>query len=117
MTYIDGYVLAVPQDKADEYASHARTFAEMLKEEGALKVVEAWNDDVQHRDGPDFFGAVDARDGERLVFSFVIWPSREVRDEGTRRMRARPDFRAAAPHVPVDLKRMLFGGFETFIDV
>ena len=117
MSYIDGYLLPVPGDKVEEYTEHARAFAQMLKEEGALRVVEAWNDDVARGSQTDFFRAVDAADNERLVFSFVIWPSKAARDEGTARMRARPEFRAAFAHVPVDGKRMMFGGFAPFVDV
>jgi uncharacterized protein YbaA (DUF1428 family) len=95
---------------------------EIMKDYGAVRVIEAWQDDVTHGKQTDFFRAVKAEDGEMVVFSFVEWSSREVcesahdnmmhDDRMKRFMGDNPD---AKP--PFDGKRMVWGGFMPVVDL
>jgi uncharacterized protein YbaA (DUF1428 family) len=111
MTYVEGLVIPVPADKKEDYLKSAAAAAPLFRAEGALEIVECWADDVPHGDHTDFYRAVGAREGETLVFSWVIWPSREVRDAGNAKLMADPRLQPG-PHVPFDMKRMIYGGFR-----
>src|SRR5262252_1676900 len=82
MSYIDGFVAAVPSAKRDTYKMHAEKAAVVFKEHGALKVVECWGDDVPDGKVTSFPMAVKCREDETVVFSWILWPSKEVRDKG-----------------------------------
>ncbi|HEY2137238.1 MAG TPA: DUF1428 domain-containing protein [Xanthobacteraceae bacterium] len=114
MTYIDGFVAAVPQDNKQAYVDHAREAQRLFTEYGALRLVEGWGDDVPEGKITDFRRAVLARDGETTVFSWIEWPSKEARDEGWRKMMA--DARMRPDNMPFDGKRMIFGGFSAVVE-
>jgi uncharacterized protein YbaA (DUF1428 family) len=82
MTYVDGFVAAVPSANREIYKKHAESAATVFKEHGALKLVECWGDDVPDGKLTSFPMAVKRKDDETVVFSWIIWPSREVRDGG-----------------------------------
>jgi uncharacterized protein YbaA (DUF1428 family) len=115
MSYIDGFVIPVPAGKKDAYREMAKMAAEVFIDHGALRLVEGWGDDVPHGKVTDFYRAVDAQEGEGLVFSWIVWPSREARDEGSRKVMADPRMQPG-PDMPFDMKRMIFGGFELLLD-
>src|SRR5262249_41144616 len=81
MTYVDGFVAAVPITHREIYKKHAEATAVVFKEHGALKFVECWGDDVPEGKLTSFPMAVKRKDDETVVFSWIIWPSRNVRDE------------------------------------
>ena len=118
MTYIDGFVVAVPTANREQYRFHAKKAAQAFKDNGALKVVEAWGDDVPDGQVTSFPMAVKRKDDETVVFSWVEWPSRQVRDQGMKKVmddpRMKPD---PANPMPFDGKRMIYGGFETLLEV
>jgi len=114
MSYIDGFVVPVPTEKKDEYRRVAATGAVVFKEHGALHVVEAWGDDIKDGKVTDFKMAVKAEPGETVVFSWIVWPSKEVRDAGMKK--AMEDPRMDMKDMPFDGKRMIFGGFATLFD-
>ena len=116
MAYVDGFVVAVPAQRKDEYRAHADKFAAVLREFGATRVVEAWGDDVPDGKLTDFKRAVQAKDGEVIVFSWVEYPSKAVRDEAQKRMMSDPRMENAMSDMPFDGKRMIFGGFEMLLD-
>ena len=117
MTYVDGVVLAVPTEKRDVYRKMAEQMAVIFKDHGALKVVETWGDDVPDGKLTSFPMAVKCEDGESVVFSWIIWPSREARDEGKQKVFADPRMaQMDMSSAPFDGKRMIFGGFETIVD-
>lgn len=116
MTYVDGYVLAVPEAKRADYEAQAEVFAGFAKKYGALSTMEGWQDDVKAGKGTDFFKAVQCQPGEKIVFAWTLWPSKEARDAGIEAMQGDPDFGAEMKNLPFDGKRMIFGGFETFIE-
>ncbi len=115
MTYVDGFVVPVPTDKRDAYREMAAKSVEMFREYGVLHVMECWGDDVPHGHTTDFFRAVQAKEGENVVFSWMIWPDKETRDEGWKKMMT--DERMKPPaDTPFDGKRMFWGGFEVLLD-
>lgn len=115
MSYIDGFVAPVHKDKKDAYLKSARTAAEVFKELGALAVVENWGDDVPEGKLTSFPLAVKREDDEVVVFSWVVWPSKEVRD--TAWVKAQEDPRMNMMDMPFDGKRLIYGGFETILSV
>lgn len=117
MNYIDGYVAAVPTANRDAYCAFATKVAEVFKEHGALSVVENWGDDVPEGKLTSFTMAVKREDTESIVFSWVTWPSRAVRDAGWPRIMAHPMMQPDASPKLFDGKRMIFGGFQTVVNV
>ena len=81
MTYVDGFVVPVPDGNKEAYRQIAAKAAPVYREYGATRFVECWADDVPDGKLTDFKGAVKAEDGEIVVFSWVEWPSKAVRDE------------------------------------
>ena len=116
MTYVDGFVAAVPLSNKDAYLKHATEAAAIFKEHGALSVVECWGDDVPEGQVTDFRRAVAAEPGEVVVFAWIEWPSRAARDEGNRRAMEDLRMRSGAD-MPFDGRRMIFGGFVPILDV
>lgn len=113
--YIDGFVVPVPEDRKDAYRKMAELAAPIFKEHGALQLMECWGDDVPDGKRTDFRRAVQAEPGETVVFSWIVWPSREARDEGNKKVMADPRL-AAAGDMPFDGKRMIYGGFRALFD-
>jgi uncharacterized protein YbaA (DUF1428 family) len=114
--YVDGFVLPVPRDKREAYRELAAKAAPIFKEHGALHVVECWADDVPHGKQTDFYLSVKCTEDEAPVFSWIVWPSKAVRDEGNAKVMADPRMKADMDKMPFDAKRMIFGGFETIVD-
>ncbi len=110
MSYIDGFLAAVPTDKKDEYVAFARIANGIFRELGALELVECWGDDVPEGKVNSMHTAVLREEGETVVFSWIVWPSKAVRDAGHAKMAEDP--RMQAMTMPFDGKRMIFGGFE-----
>jgi uncharacterized protein YbaA (DUF1428 family) len=115
MSYIDGYLVPVPEDRKDDYRAMAETAAVIFKQCGATRVVEAWGDDVPDGKVTDFRRAVNAVKGETTVFSWVEWPDKTARDAGMKAFMEHPDLKPPAD-MPFDGKRMVFGGFVPIVD-
>lgn len=116
MTYVDGFVVAVPTANREIYKNFAESAAQVFKENGALNVVECWEDDVPEGKLTSFPMAVKRQDGEAVVFSWIVWPSRAVRDEGMKKVMENPRFQPDKNPMPFDGKRLIYGGFETIVD-
>ncbi len=116
MTYVDGFVAAVPTTNKEIYRQHAIAPALVFKENGALKLVECWGDDVPEGKLTSFPMAVKCLPNETVVFSWILWPSRKVRDEGMPKVMADPRLQPDKNSMPFDGKRMIFGGFEMLVD-
>ena len=117
MTYIDGFVAAVPNSNRETYKNHAKKAAQVFKETGALKVVECWGDDVPEGKVTSFPMAVKRKDDETVVFSWIAWPSRTVRDQGMKKVMEDPRMKTDPSSMPFDGKRMIYGGFEAILEV
>ncbi|MDA5192966.1 DUF1428 domain-containing protein [Govanella unica] len=116
MSYIEGYVVAVPAASKDSYKSHANAAAKLLKEFGATRVVECWGDDVPDGKITDFRMSVKAKEDETVVFSWIEFPSKEIRNTAHSSMMSDPRMKAFSD-MPFDGKRMIYGGFVPLLDV
>ena len=114
MSYIDGFVVAVPTKNKDAYRQMAQRGWTLFQEYGAMQHMECWGDDVPDGKVTDFKRAVQAKDDETVVFSWIVWPSKEVRDAGQKRMRDDP--RMKDMEMPFDGKRMIWGGFGVLFE-
>lgn len=111
--YIDGFVAPAPDQAA--YLEMAAKAAPVFLEHGATRVVEGWEDDVSDGKVTDYRRAVQAQDGERIVYSWIEWPDRATRDAGWEKVMA--DARMKPPgEMPFDGKRMFWGGFLPILD-
>ncbi|MHA6719666.1 DUF1428 domain-containing protein [Sphingomonas sp. RS6] len=115
MTYVDGYVLPVPEANRAAYTELAQRTGEKLRALGATHVVECWGQDVPHGTATDFYRATNAEAGETVVFSWVVWPDKGARDKGWAAMMADPEMDGLA--MPFDTKRMFWGGFEPIVEI
>lgn len=121
MSYIDGFVIAVPKANKEKFIKHATMADELFTEAGALRVVECWQDDVPRGKVTDFYGAVKAADDEAVCFSFVEWPDKETRNSAMTRlhetMQNDPRMDPDKNPMPFDGSRLIFGGFEVVVDL
>ncbi|WP_306225946.1 DUF1428 domain-containing protein [Bosea beijingensis] len=114
MGYLDGVLVAVPDERKTDYRDFSANHAALFKEYGARRVVDAWGDDVPDGKVTDFKGAVKAEAGETVVFSWVEWPSKETRAAAWDKMMADP--RMGTLKMPFDGKRVVYGGFAPIFD-
>ena len=116
MSYVDGYVLAVETKNKQAYQKLAEEMAVVFKDHGAISVVESWGDDVPDGEVTSLPMAVKCADDETVVFSWITWPSKQVRDNGWKTAMEDPRMKDCTPEsMPFDGKRMIFGGFETIV--
>jgi uncharacterized protein YbaA (DUF1428 family) len=116
MSYVDGFIVPVPQGNKEQYRQMAEKMAGKCRELGALHSIEGWGDDVQHGKVTDFYRAVNAQDGENVVFSFIIWPDKQTRDAGWEKLMADPEMQPGSQPMPFDGKRMFWGGFQPIVE-
>jgi len=114
MTYVEGFVAAVPTTNRDAYIEHAREAAEYFKKLGATRVIECWGDDVPRGDVTDFYRATQAEDDETVIFSWIEYPDKATRDAANKRMSA--DSEAMQMEMPFDAQRMFWGGFDQVVN-
>ncbi len=116
MTYVDGFVVPVLKANRDEYLKMAQMACAIYREHGALKVVECWGDDVPEGKVTSFPMAVKREENETVVFSWIVWPSKEARDAGNAKVMADPRMQPGAMNMAFDGKRMIYGGFEVMFE-
>jgi len=117
MPYVDGFIVAVPKDKMDEYRKMAELGRTVWMEYGAASYMECVADDVPYGELTSFPRAVQATDDETVIFSWITYESREKRDEVNAKVMADPRMNAYDPsNMPFDGKRMIFGGFKSFVE-
>lgn len=114
MSYIDGFVIAVPAANRQAFIDHAQAVDALFLEHGALRVIEAWGDDVPEGKRTDFRRAVQAEADEAVVFSWIEWPDKAARDAGMKACMEDPRMKTL-PAMPFDGKRMIFGGFDPVV--
>ena len=121
MSYIDGFVLAVPTANKQKFIDHAKQLDSMFIELGATRILECWGDDVKAGKLTDFRRAVDAKDEEAVVFSWVEWPDKATRDAAMSKkedlMKSDRRWDPAKNPMPFDGKRMIHGGFEPVVEL
>ncbi len=118
MAYVDGFVIPVPRDKLDAYKAMSMRMVDIYKESGALQYCECVGDDVKPGKWTSFPQSVDLKEGEVVVFSWIVFPDKATRDACNEKVMKDPrleDMMDPAK-LPFDGKRMIFGGFERVID-
>jgi uncharacterized protein YbaA (DUF1428 family) len=121
MSYIDGFVMAVPTANKQKFIDHASEIDTIFTDMGAIRVVECWGDDVQDGKLTDFRKAVHATEDETVVFSWVEWPDKATRDAAMQKMMSE-DFEDERMDMeknpmPFDGKRLIFGGFAPIVEL
>jgi uncharacterized protein YbaA (DUF1428 family) len=117
MSYVDGFVVAVPKQNIDAYKAMARKAGDVWKKHGALAFVECIGDDVPYGERTSFPRAVQAKDDETVVFSWIVYESREQRDAVNAKVMADPRIKEDMSNMPFDGKRMIYGGFKPFLEL
>ncbi len=117
MPYVDGFVVAVPNEKLEAYKELARKAGDVWMEYGALAYVECTADDVPYGELTSFPRAVQAKDDEIVVFSWITYESREQRDAINSKVMEDPRLKDDMANMPFDGKRMIYGGFKSFLEL
>lgn len=116
MSYVEGFVIAVPKANKEAYRKHAADAAPIFQELGVTRMVEAWGDDVPEGKVTDFRGAVKAKDDEVVVFSWFEYPSKAVRDAANQKMMSDPRMKQMGASMPFDAQRMIVAGFAPIVE-
>ena len=117
MSYVDGFVVAVPKDKIPAYKKLATKAGKVWREYGALAYVECVGDDVPVGKLTSFTKAVKLKDGEVVVFSWIVYKSRSHRDAVLKKVMADPRMKMDMANMPFDGKRMIYGGFKPIVEM
>jgi uncharacterized protein YbaA (DUF1428 family) len=121
MSYIDGFVIAVPKANKQKFIDHANNADSMFIEMGAIRVLECWADDVPDGKTTDFRMAVKAEADEDVIFSWIEWPDKATRDKAYAMMmdpdNKDPRMNMEKNPMPFDGKRMIYGGFVPVVDM
>ncbi len=115
MAYADGFIIAVPKDRLDDYKRMAEMGREFWMENGALSYVECVGDDVPYGQLTSFPRAVQATDDEVVIFSWITYKSREDRDAISKKVMQDPRWKEFETNMPFDGKRMIWGGFNIIV--
>lgn len=119
MSYIDGFVIAVPTANRQKFIDHANRADSVFMELGATRILECWGDDVPDGKLTDFRGAVKATADETVVFSWIEWPDKATRDAAMGQMddlmKTEPRFSPETNPMPFDGARMIYGGFTPVV--
>lgn len=116
MTYVEGFILAVPTANKEAYRKHAADAAPLFKEFGARRMVENWGADVPEGKVTDFQRSVQAKPDETIVFSWFEYRDKATRDAATEKMMADPRMEEMGKNMPFDGQRMIFAGFDPIVD-
>ncbi|MBY5361348.1 DUF1428 family protein [Rhizobium leguminosarum] len=115
MSYVDGFIVAVPKGNIEAYKEFSTFTGSIWKEYGALEYVECIGDDVPYGELTSFPRAVQAKEDEVVVFSWIVYGSRQERDDINAKVMADPRLKGDQWQMPFDGKRMIYGGFETLL--
>jgi uncharacterized protein YbaA (DUF1428 family) len=116
MTYIEGFIVPVPEAKRDAYRKQAADAAPLFQEYGVKRHIEAWDSDVPEGKVTDFRMAVDARPDEKVVFSWFEYPDKATRDAANEKMMNDPRMKDMMSDMQFDGQRMIMGGFDAVIE-
>ncbi|MEM9838996.1 MAG: DUF1428 domain-containing protein [Pseudomonadota bacterium] len=117
MPYVDGFVAAVPTANKAAFEAHCKVAIDVFLEAGAIQYTECWGDDLPRGEMTDFYRAVQAKDDETVIFSWIIWPDKAARDAGMEKAMADSRLNMEDNPMPFDGKRMIFGGFNALVHV
>lgn len=118
--YVDGFVLPIAEDKVEEYTAVAQKAAAVFKEHWALQYVECVLDDPNAHDMVPFPKCADAKEGEAVVFAWIVYASKEERNKTNEAVMNDPRMKemmeSGSQEAPFDYTRMAYGGFRTLVD-
>jgi uncharacterized protein YbaA (DUF1428 family) len=125
MGYIDGFVIAVPTANKQKFIDHAKLGDSVFKDLGATRILECWGDDLPDGKLTDFRKAVQAKEDETVVFSWIEWPDKQTRDAAFDKMKdwmehpenADPRMNPEKNPMPFDGARLIYGGFIPVVEV
>ena len=110
--YVQGMVVAVPEANKEAYRTLAEKSAEVFKTYGVLQIIECWENEVPGGEATSFRKALNAQDNERIVFSWVVWPSKEKCEAAQAKLQEDPVAAALMEDEPFDARRVVWGGFD-----
>lgn len=108
--YIAGFVIPVPEEKMEAYRLWAENGAAIFKDYGCIEIVESWEDYVPDGKQTDFRRAVDAKQGEKIVFTWQVWPDKASLEVAEARMQEDARFEITG-EIPFDARRLIYGCF------
>lgn len=114
--YVDGFIVPVPDGNREAYREMASKAAPLFEEYGAVRVIEAWGEDVAHGQTTDFYRAVKSEGGESIVFSFIEWPDKATRVSAWEKLMKDERMKPPEGEMPFNGQRMFWGGFEKIVD-
>lgn len=117
MSYVDGFIIALPKANIEAYRKQASQAGEVWMEYGATGYVETFADDVPYGEVTSFPRAVQAKEDETVVFSWITYPDKNKRDEVLAKVMADSRIKAQFETMPFDGKRMIYGGFSPFVSL
>jgi len=117
MSYIDGFVLAVPTTNKQKFIDHAKAGDAVFLDYGAIRILECWGDDVPDGKQTDFRRAVQATADETVVFSWIEWPDKATRDAGMAKAMEDPRLKPDVNPMPFDGMRLIYGGFAPVVEL
>jgi uncharacterized protein YbaA (DUF1428 family) len=117
MSYVDGFVIPIPRKNLKAYREMARKAGRIWRDHGALDYKECVGDDLNVKMGMPFPRALRLKAGETVAFSWIVYKSRAHRDRVNAKVMKDPRLQGDESKMPFDLKRMLFGGFKTIVDL
>lgn len=115
MAYVEGFVIAVPKDRLEDYKQMARVCEPIWREHGARDYVECIGDDTPYGEVTSFPRAVQAKENEVVVFSWIVYDLAEARKAASKKAIEDPRLQKFEKDLPFDGKRMIFGGFVPFL--
>jgi uncharacterized protein YbaA (DUF1428 family) len=119
MSYVDGFILPLPKNNLESYRAMAHKAGQIWREHGALEFHECIADDVKPGQVTSFPQSVDLKENETVVFSWITYESREHRDQVNEKVMKDPRMAdmMKPEAMPFDGKRMIYGGFDTLVDL
>ncbi len=116
MAYVDGFIVAVPKKNLDAYRKMAKLAAKVWREHGATDYKECVADDVSMGKITSFPRSVKQKPDETVIFAWIGYKSRAHRDRVLKKVMADPRLKMDTKTMPFDGKRMIYGGFNVFVD-
>jgi uncharacterized protein YbaA (DUF1428 family) len=117
MAYIDIFLAAVPTDNKLTYLDYAKKMDALFMNAGAIEVVENWGNDVPDGKLTSFPMAVKCEAGETVTAGWIKWKSKAERDAAWEKLMKLPEMQPGANPMPFDGRRMIYGGFETILEL
>ena len=112
MAYVNGFLAPVRKDRLDQYKTVSEIFSKAVMANGAVMCAENVGDGLEWGQQTSFPRAVDLKEDEVVVLSWIVWPSKEAAERGNDAVMATPDLQAAMQKLDFDGKRMIWAGFE-----